>query len=68
MPIELSLRLLIFIILVIVIFITTFLILTGMISLERVGKVAGDVCALIASKLAFLGIGAEAFKICEVFY
>ena len=65
--IELNWKILIGIIAAVIIFIVAFLLLSGMISTEKIGSFMADICALLISKLGIFGLGAEKMNICRIF-
>jgi len=65
--IELNWKILIGIIAAVIIFIVAFLLLSGMLSTQKIGSFMADICALLISKLGPLGIPANQMNMCRIF-
>jgi hypothetical protein len=65
--IEINWKILIAIIAFVIIFIVAFLLLSGMLTTEKISSFMADICALLISKLGIFGFGAEKMEICRIF-
>ncbi len=65
--IELNWKILVFIVSGLILFIVVMLFLFGMVNTCALSAGAREGCLLLISKLQFLGYGAEALKICDIF-
>lgn len=66
--INISWRMLIGIIAAVVVFLVILAFLLGIADPKKIGIFMRDSCALLVPKLGFLGLGAEAIGLCDIFY